>query len=537
LELKYLGQNMITQYLRVGFEEDGSGRTFGLRKDFYPAVKLQREDDISASITVPRRHLQNLHPKLTNPAFKFVKNCEYRFFQRPDDAIRRGYDKHAEEDFSRDDGFFCNYEPIPRNDAATMIEDTIRFTQFTQPLRETFRAYADTEKPDYVVSTSNPRIVEGGARSKNPRYLQNRPDLSDQRSDYLAEIGARFFRRAPLDEMLPSPVVAVLPGRRNNPPDVAAGIRPLAVFNPVHHQELPELFMDFIASLTGKSPSTTGAGSEGALTKGPFNMLFPITDLNNALVSFLLTDHHAFSTAAGYIGPKYKVDHDISLLIPEVWCRMFVHERDPKWLIENGYLEKLNDIEHDGKTILASRLGFRITERFAKLFLNRIFTSPDAVFPEDMLRPELQNYEQFLDGINNITETQQKVAMNYFHDGSIDQACPPLNALLHIMAHGHHEERHADHPDIRAMFTREAMLESDWYRERIDAKATVDHALLSRHQQNLETFLNTPIYATVAQDLDISTRLKKVKNDLAEVGSDAWKEKHQETLGTDPAIL
>ena len=31
--------------------------------------------------------------------------------------------------------------------------------------------------------------------------------------------------------------------------------------------------MDFICSLTGKSPSTTGAGSEGALTKGPFNAL------------------------------------------------------------------------------------------------------------------------------------------------------------------------------------------------------------------------------------------------------------------------
>ena len=40
-------------------------------------------------------------------------------------------------------------------------------------------------------------------------------------------------------------------------------IRGLAVYNPIHYQELPELFMDFICSLTGKSPSTTGAGSEG----------------------------------------------------------------------------------------------------------------------------------------------------------------------------------------------------------------------------------------------------------------------------------
>jgi len=72
-------------------------------------------------------------------------------------------------------------------------------------------------------------------------------------------------------------VNAVLPGRRNNPADKKAGIRPLSVYNPIHYQEIPELFMDFICSLTGKSPSTTGAGSEGALTKGPFNMLTPTT--------------------------------------------------------------------------------------------------------------------------------------------------------------------------------------------------------------------------------------------------------------------
>jgi hypothetical protein len=86
------------------------------------------------------------------------------------------------------------------------------------------------------------------------------------------------------DTPLYTPVNAVVPGRRNNPPDPAAGIRSLAVFNPIHYMELPELFMEFISSMTGKSPSTTGAGSEGALTKGPFNALPPIIDLNAALV-------------------------------------------------------------------------------------------------------------------------------------------------------------------------------------------------------------------------------------------------------------
>ena len=108
---------------------------------------------------------------------------------------------------------------------------------------------------------------------------------------------------------MPTPVDCVLLGRRNNPPEAERGIRGLAVYNPIHYQELPELFMDFICSLTGKSPSTTGAGSEGALTaKGPFNALLPITDLNNALVSFILTGLPGFSTAAGHIGPNVQVD-------------------------------------------------------------------------------------------------------------------------------------------------------------------------------------------------------------------------------------
>ena len=52
------------------------------------------------------------------------------------------------------------------------------------------------------------------------------------------------------------------------------GVRALAVYNPIHYQELPELFMDFVCSLTGKSPSTTGAGSELAPARHVFRFGF-----------------------------------------------------------------------------------------------------------------------------------------------------------------------------------------------------------------------------------------------------------------------
>ena len=180
-----------------------------------------------------------------------------------------------------------------------------------------------------------------GKITKNPRYLQTRPDLFDPRSVHLATTGTRLKRKLEDGKSVLYPVQAVLPGRRNNPADKEAGIRPLCCFAPIHYLELPELFIDFIVSVTGKSPSTTGAGSEGALTKSPFNALLPIHDLNAALVSYAATGQGAFVTSAGYVGPKYKINHGVSLLIPEIWSRLRDYENDPQDMIEKGYLEKV----------------------------------------------------------------------------------------------------------------------------------------------------------------------------------------------------
>src|SRR5688572_29658721 len=210
--------------------------------------------------------------------------------------------------------------------------------------------------------------------------------------------------------------------------------------------------MDFMSSLTGKSPSTTGFGSEGALTKGPFNALWPVVDLNNALVSAILTEYPGYTTAAGHIGPDYRIDHDVSMLVPEIWCRMRNSERDPAFLIENGYLEKVEDFEFDGRMVLASRLGYRVTSSFAEAFLGRIFESPGSVFTEEILRPEKQDLQSFAEGVEAIVEAQRTVALHYFGDGSVNAACPPLKALLHIMAHGAYEGLRIESPELRAMF-------------------------------------------------------------------------------------
>jgi hypothetical protein len=533
IELKFRNQKLYTRYLRVGFNKDGSWRTFSLRKDFAPAVKLQREDDITASTVVPSRQLSGLHPMLKEPAYKFAANCEFRLFQRPDDAVIRGYDRHAEADFAKPGQFFSNYEPLPRTLAQDMIDDAVRFGQFTPPMQDLIKRVAATTTPEWFVCTANPRLVDGKP-TKNPRYLQTRPDLENPRLEYLAEVGARLYRRLPAGAPVLNPVHAVLPGRRNNPAEPGSGIRPLAVYGPIHHQELPELFADFIASLTGKSPSTTGAGSEGALTKGPFNALLPIHDLNAALLSFIVTNAPVYTTAAGHIGRKFRVEHDISLIVPEVWARMYLHEREPEWLLNHGCLEAVRDFTHDGRAIEASRLGYRITEDFVVRFFGRVFADPTAVLTGEQLRPEEQGVEDYVAGVEHIVEGQQKAAATYFKDGGVDLAVPPLAALLHILAHGHWEGKSLRDPEFRALFNPDTVLGSGWYRERLEARLALDRHLWKRHADDLRRFLDQRARLLPAERAEFQARLVAAEKELTALEKASATEAYAGTLGVQP---
>jgi len=530
-EVKLYDRLVIASYLRVGFDPDHKWRTFKLRQDFMPAEKIQMEDDISSSVVVAGEAVPGGGSVTRDGhSVKLVKNCEYRLFQRPDDAVIPGFDKQAERDLASPGNFVANYEPLTGESLNEVAEDILTLNRYTQPMRELIQGAYDAGK-GYVVSSAHPRLVDGKP-SKNPRYLQTRPDLIDPIRKYVAEMGTRFHRKLPLDAAVSHPVDAVLAGRRNNPPET--GIRALAVSNPIHYQELPELFMDFVCSLTGKSPSTTGAGSEGALTKGPFNALYATSDLNNALVSFILTGYAGYSSSAGYVGPGVRVDHDVSLLIPEIWARLTPEERDPDYLIKNNYLEPLEDFVHAGKQVLASRLGYRITERFVHGYLGKIFDNPNTVFTDAILKPETQDLDVFVDGINNIVEAQQRVAQQYLDDGSIEEACPPLRALLYIMATGAYEGMDAKHPDIRAMFTREYLLESDWYQERLEIKRQRDISLWRRHVHSLKQFLNLASHADAAEQLEITERLESAQTKLEQVQSHKYLTGLVGTIGADP---
>ncbi len=532
-ELKFDGRKLVTSYLRVGTRDNGTWRIYKLRQDFVAATKVQTEDDITASTVIPDHYAEGkLSSHYNNPSVKIVRNCENRLFQRPDDAINRGQDSQTEADLAEDENFISNFEPLTRRQAQEIIEDAIHFQDYSKPMRNLIHRVADCVEDEYFVSSAHPRIVDGKP-SQNVRYLQKRPDLANPKNMYLAQIGTRLARGLSLDDPLYFPVNAVLQGRRNNPEDRGAGIRPLAVYNPIHYQELPELFMDLICSLTGKSPSTTGAGSEGALTKGPFNALSTTADLNNALVSFILCGYAGFSSAAGYIGSQRRIDHDISMLIPEIWCRLPVAHREPTFLINNGHLEKLDDFDYQGKKVLASRLGYRITEKFVHAFFGKVFDSPTIVFDEEMLRPEMQGMDAYVDGINNICEAQQRVAQAYIDDGSIDDACPPLQALLSIMANGCFEDKTIEDTSIRAMFTRSYLMASDWYRERLKLKQERDATLWKMNINYIEQKMEEISESETELWADLQGRIEKAEQMLEWISSKSYLERLNGTLGAD----
>jgi hypothetical protein len=323
----------------------------------------------------------------------------------------------------------------------------------------------------------------------------------------------------------------VLAGRRNSPADAKAGLPPLAVYSPIHYQELPELFMDFICSLTGKSPATTGFGSEGALTKAAFNALPPVVDLNNALVSFILTGYAGFTTSAGYIGPHYRVDHDISLLVPEIWCRMRVHERDPgfsagQWIPGKG-LRFLRGRPHRAgqPPRLPDYAAFRRPVSGAA-FRNagRRIHGGDVASGEAGHRP-------IRGGCGCHCGSPDAGSPAVLRGWQRGGGLPSASRAAQIMAEGSSQGKGVEDTEVRRMFTREYLMASDWYCERLRAKQTRDVALWTRHLRAIEAFRDS---GAGFEGVDIESRLADSRTQLARVSAPEYLSELEGTLGADP---
>jgi phosphoenolpyruvate carboxykinase (diphosphate) len=131
-------------------------------------------------------------------------------------------------------------------------------------------------------------------------------------------------------------------------------------------------------------------------------------------------------------------------------------------------------------------------------------------------------------------DAQRRVALNYFEDGSVDAACPPLKALLHIMAYGFYQAMTLDDLRFRALFNRETVLQSDWYRERLQVKQERDMALWRRHLEALEKFQQAGMLASAACDFSVEERTREARLQLARVSSGSYLTELRGTIGADP---
>ena len=88
--------------------------------------------------------------------------------------------------------------------------------------------------------------------------------------------------------------------------------------------------------------------------------------------------------------------------------------------------------------------------------------------------------------------------------------------------------------ELRALFTREALLGSDWYAARLKAKQQIDQALWSRHVDYLQRFLKKTSHADEALRLGIRDRLAPARLAAKRVESPEYLEQLRGTLGAEP---
>jgi hypothetical protein len=102
------------------------------------------------------------------------------------------------------------------------------------------------------------------------------------------------------------------------------------------------------------------------------------------------------------------------------------------------------------------------------------------------------------------------------------------------MAHGHHQDKTAHDPSIRAMFTRESLLASDWYQKRLRTRQLRDVSLWKRHVDYLTTFATDERNAEDVERLKIVDRLDAARAELQRVSASGYAASLVGTVGADP---
>jgi hypothetical protein len=104
------------------------------------------------------------------------------------------------------------------------------------------------------------------------------------------------------------------------------------------------------------------------------------------------------------------------------------------------------------------------------------------------------------------------------------------------MATGKWDGKTAQDPGFRQMFTRESVLQSDWYKARLVAKQEVDIRLAKRKLASLEAYCQQANHQQVIDRLQLTERLKQARLDLDRYESAEYLQSLRGCIGVDPAL-
>jgi hypothetical protein len=112
-----------------------------------------------------------------------------------------------------------------------------------------------------------------------------------------------------------------------------------------------------------------------------------------------------------------------------------------------------------------------------------------------------------------------------------------LKVLLEILAKGSWNGKDQSDPEVRAMFQPDAILNSIWYKQRLQSKQTVDLRLLQRHIAYLTEYCQRSTHAAVIERLKLNERLHQAHQRLIACQSPNYLSSLHGTLGVDPHLV
>ncbi|MCO6430040.1 MAG: hypothetical protein J5J00_04210, partial [Deltaproteobacteria bacterium] len=578
-------QTVPCTYLRLGTHENGSSRWYRTSILFHEGIKLQIEDDLTVSRLFTPAEIGVKFPaeSLSQESQKLVLNFEAArdrshgatkvgvAFQRPDAATGPGKDPEAEEIFARShDLFTCNIEPLSKDEVAAVLRDAKSVRRYHPELVQRMVEFMDDPNAKWLALPDhwrvqrdrfgNPILDDETKQPKvttNPRFQQPFIDPDESLEWLLSDRALHFRRQVKVSQQVYNPVSVVIPAMRFD--KERDGFPALAVNGPIHAMEMPELLISIASSLTVKSRSTSGPGSEGAGTKKPFMELSGLYELAQIFVDLALTGQDVWVTSAGRIGPNLNVDHDLSYWAAELFGIMQTVLPKEKLAIahmkKHGYVEELPGFWWDAESekivnhespgavfVDEGRSGHPITHKFQREMFGLITSDSENVLDEEHRRPRLQDEAVYAKGQLSLIESQRKVAEGYLQDGVFDRVCFPVQKIVEIMANGVTSEGWSrKSPEFRKLFTRDAVLSSDWYAKRLEAQRKQEWIRLEVVKNEIKKEISAiekdpPAAITEKRKAALRAQLQKTEGLLSEVSSKDYLRRLRGHLGRNPGL-